>query len=836
MKRIIQLFAFLLAGYCSQAQNIPTPKSFLGYEIGQQFTPHYKIVSYFEALAKAAPQQMKLEQYGTTNEGRPLLLAYIASSQNLANLETVRMNNLKLAGYEGGNGNTSAPAIVWMSYNVHGNEASSSEAVMKTAHFLLTDPKAQEWLKNTVVIIDPCINPDGRDRYVNWFNAVVGDVMNPDPAAREHIEPWPGGRSNHYNFDLNRDWAWQTQVETQQRLVKYNQWMPQIHVDFHEQGYNEPYYFAPAAEPFHEVITPWQRDFQNKIGRNHAKYFDANGWLYFTKERFDLFYPSYGDTWPTYNGGIGMTYEQGGHSRGGLGIINEDGDTLTLTDRAMHHFTTGISTVEMAAQNAGDLLKNYQQFFANTRNNGSGDYKSFVVKAKDADAKMKKLTQLLNRNRIEFGYAQPGTAKGYNYTTGKEETFTLEKGDLIISTYQTKGALAKVLFEPSSKLSDSATYDITAWSIPYAYGLNAFAVKEKLTGTAALAVPLPAKVYSDNDYGYLVKWQSMNEAAFLAACLKAGIKARISEKPFEVGGASYPAGTLIFIKTSNKSIADFNKRLESLAGQHGVDLITVKTGFMDKGADFGSPDVKTIHAPRILMATGEGTSSLGAGELWHYFDRELKYPVTMVNVNNLGAVQWNRFDVAIIPDGSNYRGLFDKDGALKTWVQQGGKLIVLENAATQLAKADWGLALKKNEEGKGGEYDLLKKYEDRERESLMDFNPGSIYKVELDNSHPLAYGYGKTYFTLKSDDVVYEFMKEGWNVGVIKKESQVAGFTGINAKTRMKDGVLFGELPLGRGAVVIMADDVLFRSFWENGKLMMANAIFMVNQGNNFRL
>ncbi|HSR40243.1 MAG TPA: M14 metallopeptidase family protein, partial [Phnomibacter sp.] len=549
MKKSILSIVLLLSILGGYTQNIPSPKSFLGYEIGQKFTPHHKIVSYFETLAKAAPQQMKLEQYGVTNEGRPLLLAYIGSSQNMANLENIRLNNLKLAGFEGGNGNASAPAIVWMSYNVHGNEASSSEAVMKTAHFLLTDAKAQEWLKSTVVIIDPCINPDGRDRYVNWFNSVVGDVMNPDPLAREHVEPWPGGRSNHYNFDLNRDWAWQTQVETQQRLVKYNQWMPQIHVDFHEQGYNEPYYFAPAAEPFHEVITPWQRDFQTKIGRNHAKYFDANGWLYFTKERFDLFYPSYGDTWPTYNGGIGMTYEQGGHSRGGLGIINEDGDTLTLTDRAMHHFTTGISTVEMAAQNAGDLLKNFQQFFVNSRNNGVGDYKSFVVKAKDADAKLRKLTQMLKRNGIEFGYADAGPAKGYNYNTGKEETFNLEKGDLIISTHQTKGTLAKVLFEPTSKLSDSATYDITAWSIPYDYGLNAYAVKEKLAASVANAVPLPTKIFSDNDYGYLVRWQSVNEASFLAACLKTGIKARISEKPFEVHGASYPAGTLIFVKT-----------------------------------------------------------------------------------------------------------------------------------------------------------------------------------------------------------------------------------------------------------------------------------------------
>ncbi|MCU0394777.1 MAG: M14 family metallopeptidase [Chitinophagaceae bacterium] len=836
MKRTSLLVAACFAALHLFAQNVPSPRSFLGYEIGQRFTPHHKIVGYFEALAKAAPNRMKLEYYGTTNEGRPLMLAFVASAENLANLDNIRQNNLKLTGLMGGGGNAAAPAIVWMSYNVHGNEASSSEAVMKTAHFLLTDPKGQEWLKNTVVILDPCINPDGRDRYVNWFNSVAGDIMNPDPAAREHAEPWPGGRSNHYNFDLNRDWAWQTQVETQQRLVKYNQWMPHIHVDFHEQGYNEPYYFAPAAEPFHEVITPWQRDFQTRIGRNHARYFDANGWLYFTRERFDLFYPSYGDTWPTYNGGIGMTYEQGGHSRGGLGIINEDGDTLTLTDRAIHHHTTGISTVEMASQHATDLVKNFQQFFAEARKNGVGEYKSFVIKAADAGSKLKRLMTLLQKNGIEYAYAQGGSARGFNYTSGKEENFSLEKGDLVVSTTQVKGALAKVLFEPMSKLSDSATYDITAWSIPYAFGLQAFAVKESVASAPANAVPLPARVYNENDYGYVVKWQSMQEAGFLAACLKAGIKPRMSEKPFEVNGVSYPAGTLIFIKTSNNGVAGYHQQLTKLAAEHGVDMITVKTGFMDKGADFGSPDVKTIHAPRILMATGEGTSSLGAGELWHYFDRELKYPVTMVNVRELAGVRWNRYDVVVLPDGSNYRALFEKEGPLRTWVQQGGKLIVMENAAAQLARADWGLTFKKSEEPKGGEYDLLKKFEDREKESLKDNNPGSIFRVEMDNSHPLGFGYKKQYFTLKSDDMVYEFLKDGWNVGVIKKESQVSGFTGVRAKARLQDGVLFGEIPMGRGTVVFMADDVLFRSFWESGKLMMANALFLVNQGNNFRL
>jgi hypothetical protein len=842
MKKTGVLFSFLLVACFSIAQSIPSPKDFLGYEIGAKFTPHYKIVQYFEALAKATPSTMKLEQYGTTNGGRPLLMAFLSSPENITNLESIRANNVKLAGFEGGGGTTNGKAIVWLSYNVHGNEASSSEAVMLTVYNLLTDAKSKEWLSNTVVILDPCLNPDGRDRYVNWFNTVVGVTgINPDPQSREHSEPWPGGRSNYYNFDLNRDWAWQTQVETQARIKAYKKWMPQVHVDFHEQGFNEPYYFAPAAEPFHEVITPWQRSFQTQIGRNNAKYFDQNGWLYFTKERFDLFYPSYGDTWPTYNGGIGMTYEQGGHSRGGLGVITEDGDTLTLGDRARHHYTTGISTVEISAKNAAELQKNFKSFFENTKANGVGEYKSFVVKAKGNESKVAGVIELLNKNAIEFGYNNGGgAAKGYNYFSGKEENITLERGDIIINTQQPFGTMAKVLFEPKSKLNDSVTYDITAWAVPYVYGVQAYAVKEKLPSSPGLAVTLQAPVPTpDNAYGYVKNWNGLADAKLLAACMKKGIKVRLAEKPFEVNGKPFAAGSLIFIKTSNASIANFNQTVIALAQENGVTLEPVQTGFMDKGADFGSPDVKMLYAPKVAMLTGEGVSSLGAGEVWHFFEQQLKYPVTLINANDAGRIDWQRFDVLVVPDG-NYKKLFDKEGAIKAWLQGGGKLVALEGAVSQIAEAGWGLDVKKDDDDKDkdkkADYDRIKKYGNQERDWLVNGNPGSIFKVDMDNTHPLAFGYPNYYYTLKADNIMYSFMEDGWNVGTIKKDTKVAGFTGVKATEKLKDGVLFGELPVGRGSMVFISDDVLFRSFWENGKLMFANAVFLVNQGNNFRL
>ena len=358
MKSRVLILLTIIISSSLFSQNIQSPKEFLGYELGTQFTRHHKVVDYFTYVSNKL-DNVVLEKYGETNERRPLYVSYISSKKNIENLEQIRLNNLGQTGLKPASDNSIA--IVWLSYNVHGNEASSTEASMQTLFELVTEKK--NLLENTLVIMDPCINPDGRDRYANWYNQVKSNPYNADQNAKEHREPWPGGRANHYLFDLNRDWAWATQIESTQRLKVYNKWMPHIHVDFHEQYINNPYYFAPAAEPFHEIITDWQRNFQVQIGKNHARYFDENGWLYFTKESFDLLYPSYGDTYPTYMGAIGMTYEQAGGGMGGLGVDTDHGYELTLVDRVAHHKTTGLSTVEIASENALKLNTEFKKFF-----------------------------------------------------------------------------------------------------------------------------------------------------------------------------------------------------------------------------------------------------------------------------------------------------------------------------------------------------------------------------------------------------------------------------------------------------------------------------------------
>ncbi|MEM9897102.1 MAG: M14 metallopeptidase family protein, partial [Bacteroidota bacterium] len=413
-KRRSSVLYILLLCFCSVSlSQVKSPSEFLGYELGSQFTRHHQVLDYFYYIAEQKSKLVEIKEYGRTYEDRPMILAFISGADNIKKLESIRMDNLKRAGLVDG-APTNPVSIVWLSYNVHGNEAVSTEASLQTLYELVKSEDSElDFLKNTVVVIDPCLNPDGRERYVNFYWENGAFPFNPDPYASEHFERWPGGRPNHYLFDLNRDWAWQSQIESKQRMKVYNEWLPHIHVDFHEQGVNSPYYFAPAAEPFHELITDFQRDFQVEIGKNHAKYFDEKGWLYFTRQVFDLLYPSYGDTYPTFNGSIGMTYEQGGSGRAGLGIIKQEGDTLTLKDRIDHHHTTGFSTIEMASKNVEKILSSFSDFFGDKE---SLRYKTFILKNDGNEDKMNSLKDWLDAQDIQYNAVESSSgARGVNY-------------------------------------------------------------------------------------------------------------------------------------------------------------------------------------------------------------------------------------------------------------------------------------------------------------------------------------------------------------------------------------------------------------------------------------
>lgn len=826
MKRLLLLGWLLLLTLAAFSQ-LKTPDSFLGYELGTHFTIHQQVVNYFKYVAKEKGN-VQLQTYGKTYEGRELLLAIVSDEANIAQLEQIRTNNLALAKGDKTIRTGKQPVILWLSYNVHGNEASSTETAMKVLYTLAErkDEQIKQWLKNVVVIIDPCLNPDGRDRYVNYFNSVVGTAPDPNPMSREHYEPWPGGRTNHYYFDLNRDWTWQTQIESQQRLKQYHYWLPQLHVDFHEQSYNEPYYFAPAAEPIHQAVTPWQKDFQVIVGKNNAKYFDEKGWTYFTKERFDLLYPSYGDTYPLYNGAIGMTYEQGG-IRAGLAVVTADGDTLTLKDRIAHHFTTSLSTLEVASHYAEKLLNEFRKFYEQSLI-PTGPYKSYVIKASPHQDNLKKLAVLLSKNNISFAFgAERGdkTLSGYNYETQKTESFKLERNDMVVNLAQQHGVLANILLEPQTLVTDSNTYDITAWALPYVYGLKAYAVKESIWGgyPAVENIKEHDEVAFSKAYAWVLPWAGVEAAKTLVTLQQKGIKVRMATQGFTQQGIAYDAGSLLIYRAENeRANKAFYPLLENLFKAYGINAKPLSSGYVEKGKDLGSSSYKLLNMPSIAAVAGPEVSSQSFGEIWHFFEQELHYPISVLNVAAVVGLDFNKVNTLIVPDGY-YTDKFVEQ--LTPWINAGGRLILLEDAmAAFVGKKPF--QLKKKEDKTQTIVRNLIPYAQHDHDDFSNTIPGAIYKVHLDTTHPLTFGLGQYYYTLKTDANIYEPLENGYNVGVLKSDSYVAGIAGAKVRDKIASGMLYAVQEIGKGSVVYLGTDVLFRSFWENGKQLFLNSVF----------
>ncbi len=797
------------------SQNIPSPSEFLGYELGTQFTRHHQVVSYFNAVASAS-EQVNTSSYGSTYEGRELQLAIISSSENLSNLEEIKENHLIQAGLKKGIASSLEPkSIVWLSYNVHGNEAVGTEAAMKTIYTLVS--KKSNWLQNTVVIIDPCINPDGRDRYVNWYNQVKSTPFDSSPLADEHYEDWPGGRYNHYYFDLNRDWAWVTQKETQQRLKKYHQWYPHIHVDFHEQGIDSPYYFAPAVEPLHEIITDFQREFQHTIGKNHAHYFDKEGWSYFSKEVFDLLYPGYGDTYPMFLGAIGMTYEQGGSGQAGLSVKNKIGDNLTLKDRIAHHYTTGLSTIETASNNSKLINDEFKKYFQND----NVKYATYALKG-EFD-KIASLKRLLDIHHIP--YEHPKTKlniKGWDYEKQKNTTISFGSDALILNGVGEKGKLIQALFEPKTQLSDSVTYDITSWSLPYAYGLKAVASQQKVSNTIPFKEESIVTPPETNAYAYATGWRSYKDGKFLAALLKEKIRVRYNLKPLVNGGKRWAEGSLFILKGENKIIEEFDEKIRNLAVENNQTLIPLASGFSDAGIDLGSNLMEFIPQKRVGLIKSDNSNPQGYGEIWHFFEQQLKYPITQINLNRLNDRNLDKFDVLILPPGG-YNLFSDDDSGLLKWIQKGGRLVALGSAIRAFANQN---AFNLKTKSMDDKPDKFVPYAELERNDISSAIYGSIYSVNIDTTHPLAFGYDKNYFSLKNSATSYQLLSEG-TVGNLPKESKpLAGFSGSEAIKRQSESLIFGMENLGSGSVIYIVDNPLYRGFWENGKLWIINAVF----------
>jgi hypothetical protein len=781
------------------------------------FLHHHQVVAFYKQVAENYPERTKLIPYGFTPEGRPLMVIAISTEENIKNLESIRVAHLRKIGFYPQESNTDSKnnvALVWLSNSVHGNEPSPVGAGIKFTQKLLEEKNILEknYLSNTVVLIDPCLNPDGYDRYVHWFNEVHHTLPNPDISSREHQEPWPGGRVNHYYYDLNRDWAWGVQEETRQRKKLYFEWMPHVHVDAHEQYPEDPFYFPPAAQPFHSCITPWQSEFQQKIGMNHSKRFDEKNWLFFTGEIFDLFYPSYGDTYPMFNGAIGMTYEQAGHSVGGSAVEIEFGKILTLKDRVTHHLEASLSTLEVASRNSQKLIEEQESWFDRARKNPTGIYKSYIISKNNDEASLKNFLDILNHNKITVKVCNGGGAgNGFSYQNGKNESFKINEGDWIVSANQNQGTLAQVLLDPIPGLKDSLTYDITAWSLIDAHGLNAWA-STGVFGSSEMKKNIESNNSQINENKKPVGWVvPSNDISLLVESLKNKANIRQSRSEIVLEGINYPKGSYFILAAENDK-KDFNLK----------PIYTTKS---DKGADLGSSKLTPLSNPKIAVLYGDEIDGNGYGQVWHYFDKKIQFPFSAISVDQLKNKVLKKYEVLIIPEGN-----FSPDEAtheiLLSWVKSGGRC-VLVGQACQGFVGKKEIELTKKPDPDSLSLNVGKTYDGQERKFLEDLIGGTVIPINLENTHPLAYGFeSASYRTLKTNSLIFNPLKDGWNVGLTPSTPEVRGFMGYKVKKKLGNSLVFGVQNLGSGSMVYLVDNPLFRGFWYSGETIFKNAVF----------
>ena len=803
--------------------------------MGERFTDAGQVVRYFDALASASPL-VSVDRYGTTNQGRELVQAVIASPAHRARLDDILQANEELTDPDLPEARareiaSTNPAVVFFTYGIHGNESSSSEAAMWTAWDLATGAAAVAGvLDSVVVIIDPVANPDGRDRYVDWYRNAVGTEPDPDPASREHREPWPGGRINHYLFDLNRDWAWMSQRETRARLATWNRWNPQVHVDFHEMGFNSTYFFFPAVRPINPIYPEHTLAWGERFGAGNAEAFDRAGWLYFTAESFDLFYPGYGDSWPSLSGSIGMTYEMAGSGSGGLAVRREDGTVLTLADRALRHRTAGQATLRTAAEGKTDLLEGFAGFHR-TVDEGQSD---ILLVPGQHPGRVRALVQLLLDQEVDVEQASRDFRAEGEPHAGFASRTAFPEGTYLVRARQPRGRLAMTLLNADTYLDAEFSYDITGWSLPFAVGVEAHTVPRVADAGWEPVVALAertAEPSADARFGYLVL-PSFEVAPAIVDFLEEGGRAHVMADTFRLGGRAYPSGTWFLSRERNDDL----DRRASEAGL-GPHLIPIRTGLTESGPDLGTNGGRPVELPRVMLLMGEGTSANSAGAHWFFLEQRLGIPFQRVNVADVVRTDLAEWDVIISPAGGVAQELGARGvEALTTWVRNGGTLVAVGSSAAGLGREVAEVELREDAEEELEREERLERAlrtrEERERDEWSESIPGTILQVDLDPRHPLSFGAeadgtpGRM-FVLSSGSAFEpdeEFESAAWFPGGV---SRISGVISGDNLQRLDRSAWAIQKAVGQGSVILFADDPLFRMLWYSGFQPYTNALLL---------
>ena len=871
---------------------IPTLKKIAGHDPGERITPHRDIVRYMEALASAAPARVRLFDYGRTWQDRRLIYVAVGSEANIRRLDEVRAAMKRLADprstpeAEAKKLMAGLPAVVWLGYGVHGDEISSPDAAMLTAYHLLAarkHPMTDAILENTIVLIDPSQNPDGRDRFVNSFVQNLGLAPDPSPLAAEHVQPWPGGRTNHYNFDMNRDWFAMTQPETRGRVKALLDWYPLVFVDLHEMGSDATYYFAPEAVPYNPHLAKPQTEALEWFGRNNARWFDRFGFSYFTREVYDAFYPGYGASWPSFYGAIAMTYEQA--SARGLLMRRTDETVFHFRDTVRQHFVASLSTCETAAKNREKLLANFYDYRRTAIEEGKTEpVREYILVRRGDTSSVDKLAVLLADQGVEVKRATAAFT-----AAGKE----IPAGSYLVPLAQPAKRLIRTLLDRDVPMSESflkeqerrrsrrlpdEIYDVTAWSLPLLYNVEMLSSAEPATVAAQPVQPgstVPGRVEGAKaEVAWLVPWGTTASGRFLTGALRLGLRIHSTDKPFVQNGRRFPGGTLIISTRQPVPVAAV--AVADLAKSSGAEVVATATGWVEEGVNFGSRYVVPMRAPAIALAWDRPTASGSAGHTRYVLERQFGYPVTVIRTQTLANADLSRFQVVILPDAfEGYATALGPNGAqrLKQWVSAGGTLIGYSSAMSWMADPRVGLLAVSQEnlawsdapkpdapkpdapKTAAPKPDLAKpaapataeapdgRVAGRILESEADYvkvirptaelphaAAGVLLRAKTDTDHWLTAGVAETLHSVMQGRNIFTPIKldKGVNAAVFPSAQELlaSGYLWEENRKQLAWKPLVVVQREGRGAIVGFAADPNFRAYQDGMNVLFLNAVF----------
>jgi hypothetical protein len=817
---------FEVTGVDSYDPVIPRPETVLGYVVGSRHTEPYRVVEYFQAVAEASAR-VTYAQHGSTHEGRPLIHAVVTTPENHERLESILAANRRLS--DAPESVTAAdisgmPAVVLLAYSVHGNEASGTEAAMLTLYHLAAGRGAVEgWLDNLVVVIDPMLNPDGRDRFVDWVNRNRGDTHTTDPQDREHQEPWPGGRTNHYLFDLNRDWLPARQPESRARLELFHHWRPQLVADFHEMGGNSTYFFQPGIQSRTHPNTPARnQEITAEIAAYHARALDRIGQMYFSEEVFDDFYYGKGSSYPDVNGAIGILFEQA--SSRALETETRNGP-LSYAVTVRNQFATSLSTLAAARDLRLELLSNQQEFYTDAPSFAAGtDVGTYALDLRRGRARALELASLLQAHRVQvYELGAPVTIAGERLAPGDA---------LAIPAAQPQARLLDAMLSSTTEFADSLFYDVSAWTFPYAFDVDVWSTRsdvslgEEWSSHESPAAGRPADADADA-VAFLTRWDGLASARYVGRLQRSGLTVRLMTDPFVGQGREtarrFEAGTIVVPASQRGLSADSVAALVRIeTGRTGLEAFPVVSGLTPEGPDLGGSSSVVLSQPAVALLTGRGTSSTRTGETWEFLSSLLELPVSLIDLESLDRKDLSTYDVVVFAGGSAPDSSL---ASLGEWIEGGGRLIAAGSAIDDVVAAGW---IELTE--RPLDLDSLTagvSWRNRRAARGAHVVGGTILMTHLDATHPLTFGIGDSLPTFRSGSAFYDAGQQSVVVGRYADAALLSGYISDERLALVPGSASVLAARHGRGAVIALMDEPVFRGFWLGSSRLLANAVFL---------